>query len=424
MSFPTYELRKRSNVGWLGDVPEHWEVCSLKRIVRLKSGEGITSDAIDDKGLYPVYGGNGPRGYTSSYTHDGFYVLIGRQGALCGNVNYASGKFWASEHAVVATPSRQVETRWLGELLRAMNLNQYSISAAQPGLAVETLNALQVPLPSGLEQRAIASFLDRETAKIDALVEEQKLLIELLKEKRQAVISHAVTEGLDPNAPMRRSGLVWPYEIPSHWQVLPLARVVRQFVDYRGATPIKTEQGVPLITATQVKNGRIDHSLDPVFISEEEYAERMTRGFPEKGDVILTTEAPLGEAAQIEDEKVAPGQRLILLKVQQSHITNEFLLMHFRSDFGKHQLLSRGTGSTAVGIRADRLKASLVLVPPLEEQVEIVESINNACADIPTTERTVERQIELLEERRAALISSAVTGKIDVRRARIEAEAA
>ena len=169
MSFPTYNRRKRSHVGWLGDVPEHWEVCSLKRIVRLKSGEGITSDAIEAERLHPVYGGNGLRGYTSLYTHDGCYVLIGRQGALCGNVNYASGKFWASEHAVVATPSRQVETRWLGELLRAMNLNQYSISAAQPGLAVDTLNALQVPLPPLPEQGAIAAFLDLETAKIDAL---------------------------------------------------------------------------------------------------------------------------------------------------------------------------------------------------------------------------------------------------------------
>lgn len=85
MSFPTYERRKRSDVGWLGDVPDHWEVCSLKRIARLKSGEGITSEAIEAEGNYPVYGGNGLRGYASSYTHDGCYVLIGRQGALCGN---------------------------------------------------------------------------------------------------------------------------------------------------------------------------------------------------------------------------------------------------------------------------------------------------------------------------------------------------
>jgi type I restriction enzyme S subunit len=175
------------------------------------------------------------------------------------------------------------------------------------------------------------------------------------------------------------------------------------------------DEGVPLITATQVKDGRIDHSLDPVFITEEEYAERMTRGFPERGDAILTTEAPLGEVAQIEDERVAPGQRLILLKVEQTKITNDFLFFHFRSDFGRHELLSRGTGSTAIGIRADRLRASLILVPPISEQGQIVRRIREDCDGLPEAEIAAFQQIELLQERRTALISAAVTGKIDVR---------
>src|SRR5262249_54139798 len=102
-------------------------------------------------------------------------------------------------------------------------------------------------------------------------------------------------------------------------------------------------------------------------------------------------------------------------KVERTKITNDFLFHHFRSDFGKHELLSRGTGSTAIGIRADRLRASLVLVPPISEQGQIVDRIRENCADLPQVEIAALRKIELLQERRTALISAAVTGKIDVR---------
>jgi type I restriction enzyme S subunit len=115
---------KESAVEWLGRIPAHWAIKRIKDIVELKSGDAITSDSITPIGEYPVFGGNGLRGYTTSFTHSGYYALIGRQGALCGNINYASGPFWASEHAVVATTIRKHDTFWLGELLRMMNLTQ------------------------------------------------------------------------------------------------------------------------------------------------------------------------------------------------------------------------------------------------------------------------------------------------------------
>ena len=217
MSLSRYDKYKDSGVGWLGEVPQHWDVVPLKRIANLKSGESITSESIEETGEYPVLGGNGLRGYTSGFTHEGHYVIIGRQGALCGNINYATGRFWASEHAVVASPLNRVETTWLGEMLRAMNLNQHSVSAAQPGLSMEFVGNLRAAVPPIADQSAIAKFLDRETAKIDALVREQRRLIELLKEKRQAVISHAVTKGLNPNAPMKPSGIEWLGDVPEHW---------------------------------------------------------------------------------------------------------------------------------------------------------------------------------------------------------------
>ncbi|CAN5616619.1 hypothetical protein BH11PLA2_BH11PLA2_51180 [soil metagenome] len=188
---------KPSGIEWLGDVPEYWDVVPLKRIVSLKSGDTITGESIDEVGEYPVLGGNGMRGYTSAFTHDGHYVVIGRQGALCGNINYSNGKFWASEHAVVASPLKKMETKWLGEMLRAMNLNQYSISAAQPGLSMELVGNIRTALPPIQEQKAIATFLVDVTTKLDTLTAEAERAIDLLQERRTALISAAVTGKID-----------------------------------------------------------------------------------------------------------------------------------------------------------------------------------------------------------------------------------
>lgn len=184
---------KPSGLDWLGDIPAHWETKKLKHVASLKSGETITADSISDTGDYPVYGGNGFRGFTSEYTHVGDYVLIGRQGALCGNINYASGQFWASEHAVVATIKLDDDVFWLGELLRFMNLNQYSQSAAQPGISVEMVENLKLPVPPITEQVQIAAYMKKESDYIDAIREEVSKTTALLKERRAALITVAVT---------------------------------------------------------------------------------------------------------------------------------------------------------------------------------------------------------------------------------------
>jgi len=188
---------KPSGVEWLGDVPANWLVKRLGYMALLKSGDNITSEQIEVSGEFPVNGGNGLRGYYPDFTHNGEYVLIGRQGALCGNINYETGKFWASEHAVVVNPLSPFVTKWLGEVLRAMNLNQYSVSAAQPGLSVSAISALKVPVPHFKEQQNIALFLERETSKIDQLITKIETAIERLQEYRTALITAAVTGKID-----------------------------------------------------------------------------------------------------------------------------------------------------------------------------------------------------------------------------------
>ena len=184
---------KPSGIDWLDEMPQHWVNPRIQHVVQLRSGEAITSGSIADAGDFPVYGGNGFRGYSDRYTHKGDFVLVGRQGALCGNVNYASGKFWASEHALVANPLREFVVDWMGELLRAMNLNQYSVSAAQPGLSVDNIAKLRIPLPPIEEQREIATHIKRETLDISNVEKAAEKAIKKLREYRTALITNAVT---------------------------------------------------------------------------------------------------------------------------------------------------------------------------------------------------------------------------------------
>lgn len=140
-----FAARRSTHLPWPAQLPPGWEVAPIKRCCSMRSGEGITAEELTDSGEFPVYGGNGLRGRCGDWTHDGTFVLIGRQGALCGNVHLVRGRFWASEHAVVAAPASGTDPRWLAHLFAAMDLGQYSVAAAQPGLAVDGILNLRNP---------------------------------------------------------------------------------------------------------------------------------------------------------------------------------------------------------------------------------------------------------------------------------------
>lgn len=185
---------KETGIDWMPEVPEHWEIRRIKTLCNLRSGENITAESIHQTGDYPVYGGNGLRGYSSKFTNEGNYILIGRQGALCGNINYAIGKVWASEHAVIVYPKISYETFWFGEVLRTMNLNQHSMAAAQPGLAIENIRVLKFPYPPTIEeQKQIVEHIKTETRSLDIAISKAEREIDLIKEYREAMIAEAVT---------------------------------------------------------------------------------------------------------------------------------------------------------------------------------------------------------------------------------------
>jgi type I restriction enzyme S subunit len=419
MSFPKYEKYKDSGVNWMGAVPAHWAVTALKRVAALRSGDPITSEAIAEEGAYPVFGGNGERGYTDRFTHDGDFALIGRQGALCGNVNYATGKFWASEHAVVVSPRKPVTTRWIGELLRAMNLNQYSVSAAQPGLSVEIVSNLAIPLPPEAEQAAIGAYLDCETAKIDALVEEQKRLIELLKEKRQAVISKAVSKGLAPSVPMKDSGVEWLGKVPAHWDVVPVkffARVGNGSTPNRDRADYWEDGNFPWLSSTVVNQGIVTEPTQ--LVTQIALAEcHLPIVKPPAVVIGITGEGKTrGMAAQLGIEATI-NQHLAFVKTQDESLSATLLRRYFEMAYVQMRFESDGGGSTKGAITCDQIANMRVPIPPMQERQFIINFLDCAIEQIDALSAEAQSGVDLLQERRSALISAAVTGKIDVRRA-------
>jgi len=165
------------------------------------------------------------------------------------------------------------------------------------------------------------------------------------------------------------------FDFPAHWQLMPLEETMDALIDYRGKTPTKTRYGIPLITAKIVKGGRIHEPSE--FISEDNYDSWMVRGLPKVGDVVVTTEAPLGEIAQLDNSNVALAQRIVTLRGKNGLLNNDFLLYAMQSDFIQHQLESRASGSTVKGIKQSELRKVLVPIPPENEQIEIAKHLKS-----------------------------------------------
>lgn len=189
---PTVPM-KPSGVEWIGEIPEHWGVKRLKYLCKMNSGTNLTSEEISEAGDYPVYGGNGVRGYYSKFNNDSSRVLVGRQGALCGNVQLGVAPFWATDHAVVVKELSGYGKKYAFYALTAMNLNRLSMAAAQPGLSVEKIICEFSPVPPSVEQESIASALESKVVGIEEVLEIKYEQLEIFKQQRQSVICDYVT---------------------------------------------------------------------------------------------------------------------------------------------------------------------------------------------------------------------------------------
>ena len=406
---------KDSGIPWIGEIPEGWGVNKLKYLTFMKSGEAIPASEIEESGEFPVYGGNGLRGFANRFTHDGFHLLIGRQGALCGNVHHADGKFWASEHAVVVTMIEKCDGNWIYYLLSAMKLNQYSESAAQPGISVDKVRNLSVPLPNTTEeQKKIAGYLDSRCGEIDRVIAAKERQNERLRDQRAAVIHEAVTKGLNPKAKFKESGYEWIGRVPEDWNVLKL-RYVGSCQNGISKSGDLFGSGLPFVSYGDVyQNEVLPESVAGLVEStpedQENYSVRV-------GDVFFTRtsetieEIGLTSVCMKTIEKATFAGFLIRFRPFVGMLDKMFSKYYFRCIMHRGFFVKEMNIVTRASLGQDLLKKLPVLLPSLPEQRQIAAHLDARCGEIDRVMAANEGMVAKLKEYRASLIWEAVTGK-------------
>ena len=443
MSFPTYPAYKDSAVEWLGEVPEHWAIFSLKRSVD-GCTNGLWGDEPDGENDLAVirvadfdratcrvgldkltYRSITQKERASRLLQSGDLLIEksgGGEKTLVGCVVLFEHEFQAITSNFVARmrPLPSLDSGFLCYAFDSLYQGKVNFPAIKQTTGIQNLDSesyLQERFcfPTLAEQAQIARFLDYETARIDTLIEEQQRLIELLKEKRQAVISHAVTKGLDPTVPMKDSGVEWLGEVPAHWNAIHVGRVCRKVSDGPHFSPNYVDEGVMFLSA---RNIAVDawHLEDAKFVSEEDYREFCRRVVPEKGDVLYTKGGTTGIARVVDlDEKFQVWVHVAVLKLDRELVDPYYMAFSLNSAgcYEQSQLHTRGATNQDLGLT--RMTKIWFALPPREEQTRICDFLNAELGNIDDLIAEATKVVALLSERRSALISAAVTGKIDVR---------
>jgi len=412
MSFKAYDEYKDSGVEWLGEVPAHWSLKKFKHTARIKNGRDYKDVEVSSDG-YPVIGSGGEFSRASHYLYAKESVLLGRKGTIDKPI-YINTPFWTVDTMFYTEIRKETSAKYLYYYAKCFQYDMYSTNTALPSMAQEDLNNIHLASPMLKEQTTIAAFLDHETARIDALIEEQQCLIALLKEKRQAVISHAVTKGLDPNVPMKDSGVEWLGEVPAHWEVTRL-KFISQIVDCKNRTPSYHDDGQFLVVRTSnVKHQslNIDGAL---YTNEEDFRTWTQRGVPPEGSILFTREAPAGEVCIVPEKlPLCLGQRMMNIILNDSRATS-FVFDFLTSDCLTRYIDSVSHGSTVSHLRVEQVYDIPMALPPYGEQEKIDHKISELKQKFNKLIDEAGSTTKILQERRSALISAAVTGKIDVR---------
>ncbi len=438
--YNAYEKYKDSGVEWLGEIPEHWEVKRIKFIGKIKYGLGEPPEKLDD-GLPIIRATDIYRGVIDGSkvqrvnpekvpwsrnpelkTGD---ILVVRSGAYTGDSAIVPNE-WAGSIAgydMVLTPTqahpKYIAWNLLGRHILEGQLYLAKSRAAQPHLNAEELGNTIITTPPLPEQQAIANFLDYKTKQIDALINKKETLLEKLNEKRTAIISHAVTKGLDPNVPMKDSGIEWLGEIPEHWQVKRTKFLVTKIGSGKtpkGGSEIYVDSGVMLIRSQNVyDNGlRLD---DIVYIDKEiDNIQANSRVFP--NDILLNiTGASIGRVSLVPHDfgQANVNQHVCILRPICCRILPQYLHLVLCSKQGKEQIFSYENGTSREGLTFQQAGNLTFPVPPINEQKQITQYLDKKTTEIDQQKAKIQQAIDRLKEYRTALITNAVTGKIDVR---------
>jgi type I restriction enzyme S subunit len=430
MSLQSYPSYKNSGAKWLGRIPAHWE---LRRLGFFFDERREKVSDKDFAALSVTKSGVVPQLETAAKTDDGDNrkkvcagdFVINSRSDRKGSAGVSSLYGSVSLINTVLRPTAAIHSEFAHHLLRSLPFQEEYFRFGKGIVAdlwstnYSEMRNILLALPPLSEQSTIAAFLDRETAKIDSLIAAQEKLLTLLAEKRQATISHAVTRGIDPSVPMKESGVAWLGEVPAHWRVCPLKYCSRIG---NGSTPNRdnlnywAEEGYPWLNSSVVNLGEVVQAeqfvtalalkechlpiIEPPAVLVGITGQGKTRGMATK----LMFEATV-------------NQHLAYVKTDERELSVSFLLRTLEMAYDHLRTESDGAGSTKGAITCEQLGQLAIPAPDISEQAAIVVFLDAEIVKLDTLNEQTRRAIDLLKERRAALVTATVTGQIDVRNA-------
>ncbi len=414
MSFPRYERYRESGVAWLGEVPEHWTLVRLCNAARIENGFDYKQVEVEAGG-FPVFGSGGSFARAERYLYTGPSVLLGRKGTIDKPL-FVDTPFWTVDTCFYTVVRDSTSAKYLFYQCVGIPFDLYATGTALPSMTQSTLQNIPMVVPPLSEQHRIVAFLERETAKIDALIEEQRRLIALLKEKRQAVISHAVTKGLDPTAQLQSSSCDWLGDVPRSWVVCPLR--YRYEVALGKMLDEKKDHGIdqfPYLRNVDVQWDRIDYGDLPTMpFDSGEIAKYSLR----RGDLLVCEGGELGRAALVKEDVASVFYQKALHRLRPILPSRDIprFMLYLLWDSAQRARFIAGQNKATIGhLPAETLRTYRFGFPPQDEQQRIVMFLDSFMKSSRALVGEASSAIDLLKERRSALISSAVTGKIDVR---------
>lgn len=411
--FPRYEQYKDSGFEWLGEIPKHWKKWKISHLFTLGRGRVIDKGKLVDNGKYPVYSSqtkeNGILGYLNTYDFDGNYLTWTTDGANSGTVFFRKGKFNCTN--VCGILKLNQKNICIPQFL-AFSLNLYTPFYVRhdinPKLMNDVMSKICVFLPSYEEQKRIVDFLDRKTLEMENAIEKKQCQIELLEEQKTILINQAVTKGLNPDVPMKDSGIEWIGEIPEHWDVKRAKYIFKQ-IDERSETGQEELLSVSHLTGV---TPRSEKNVS-MFMAEDYTGSKLC----EKDDLVINIMWAWMGALGVSPQMGIVSPSYSVFRQKTNKIFNSWYLEHLlRSTeyIAEYNRRSTGLHSSRLRLYPDIFLDMAISLPPKEEQDQIEKIIKKQTSISDRVIKTVETEIEKIRELKQVLISQAVTGKIKI----------
>jgi type I restriction enzyme S subunit len=415
-----YKPYQQTNLVGLEYLPSKWEVKKIKHLFSLGRGRVISQEELEEDGIYPVYSSqtnnNGCLGHINTYDFDCKQITWTTDGANAGTVFLREGKHNCTNVCgTLYTDSIRVSLPFFLYCLKYVTQFHKRPDTNGAKIMNNEMAEICIPSPSYREQLQISSFLDHETAKIDNLIEKQQQLIELLKEKRQAVISHAVTKGLNPDVPMKDSGVEWLGEVPEHWLCTKI-KYIALLTPKKSSSNFKENDECTFIPMEKLKRNSL-------VTDEIKFTKEVANGYTyfEDNDLLLAKVTPCFENKNIAIAHelvngIGFGSTEIYVLRPTKKVRVHYLLYRLQEDVFIQVATGAMTGAGGLKrVPSDFLLNYPIAIPPISEISAIADYLNEKDASYDLVENKARQGVQLLKERRTALISAAVTGKIDVR---------